>query len=223
MAEILPRLPFESFLKFRTVCFKWDYWIMSKEVISRQLDRSSQRFLRTEELLHMVNPIDHSVASTNIPDFIEQGYFISSLIHCDGLFLCNHSNSRTAEDRLFLWNPFRRLSRWIPDPDPSWKLKVVVGLGYKVRHYFQIVRIWQTVGEDEEGPLELRADVYDTKAKNWRRLNDAPLWEFEITGSQGLSIRGNMFWAAWTEEILSIVSFNFTEEAFSIVCPSYRV
>ncbi|RID65862.1 hypothetical protein BRARA_D01035 [Brassica rapa] len=211
--EIFARAPIESLLRFRTTCKVFYCKTFETKYIYRHVDLSQERFLRFDNVLHIIDPVATSDMSSAMPDYLKPAAFISTAVHCDGLFLFQNRNSF----RLTLWNPLLRIVYWIR-PMGVLTSNDCYGIGYCKRGSYKIVRIYDADWEDE---CEDEVQVFETETESWSYVDASPL-DWKIASLHpGLSVNGKMYWLARIKGVpvpTFIQSFNFSEETFTSVC-----
>lgn len=111
--EILIRLPLESLMKFKEGCQEWNKLLSESDYMYKHLDFVKKHFMGIDDRVRVINPMEGVVKSSQIPQSFELGTYINSLIHCDGMFLCQYNNRRVMGLKLALWNPLMNQVQWI--------------------------------------------------------------------------------------------------------------
>lgn len=152
---------------------------------------------------------------------------ITSLVHCDGVFLCQHNSRHVLGLKLCLWNPFLKQLEWIR-PRDFYGLTDCYGIGYHMRGQFKILRFvdfFQQISHEEEEKVikkfyEQQIEIFEITSGAWKRIAATLDWRV-LKSSQGLSLKGRMYWLAKSMRepgSVFIQSFDFSREAFIPIC-----
>ncbi|XP_010518624.1 PREDICTED: putative F-box protein At4g10190 [Camelina sativa] len=145
---------------------------------------------------------------------------ISEVFHCDGLLLCT-----TKDDRLVLWNPCSRETRWMNNPvGHSFKKSNYYALGKSSSsNKYKILRIRQYGNGILEKCL-VEYEIYDFTSDSWRIVGETSDWSIHWLNHRGISVNRNTYWLASShirgsrhipdsqKDIL--LSFDFSTERF---------
>ncbi|XP_010422631.1 PREDICTED: putative F-box protein At4g10190 [Camelina sativa] len=111
---------------------------------------------------------------------------IGNVFHCDGLLLCN-----TKDNRLLVWNPCSRETRWIQLRSSYNKLDYF-SLGKTSCNKYKILRMQQF---GEVMPYLLEYEIYDFTSSSWR-VGKTGDWSILLWRGCVMSVNGNTYWLA---------------------------
>ncbi|EOA32336.1 hypothetical protein CARUB_v10015602mg [Capsella rubella] len=220
--EILYRTPVESLVRFKATCKGWNALISSDtRFMHNHLDRhSSERFIRIDDdrAVQFMDPVTGIHSETPIPDEFHHPFPVSCMVHCDGLMLCRCEDWENLENvRLAVWNPLLRKIKLIQPLVCYWK-RDCFGIGYDKasRDNYKVLRFGYNLCLPR-GESYRDYEIYEFKSDSWRGIEakfDADvLMEWEC-----VSVKGNMYWIAATEERYIILCFDFSLETFKEIC-----
>ncbi|EOA32386.1 hypothetical protein CARUB_v10015653mg [Capsella rubella] len=219
--EILYRTPVESLVRFKATCKEWNNLISSdtRFMYKHLDDHTPERFIRIHDhdAVQIMDPVTGIHTETPIPDEFHHPFPVSWMVHCDGLMLCrceDWTRGRGQTVLLAVWNPVLRKIKLI-DPLVCFWSRDYFGIGYhrESRDNYKILRFVYNDGEPYRD-----CEIYEFKSASWRAIDagfDAGLdmeWECSV------SVKGNMYWIAETEERCIILCFNFSVETFKEIC-----
>ncbi|CAA7015398.1 unnamed protein product [Microthlaspi erraticum] len=228
--EIFCRIPIEYLTQFKPTCKQWHALLKDKRFINKYLDLVQERFIRIDQTVQIIDPVNKARSSSPIPDEFLILSEISTMVHCDGLLLCRCNKTRSRNCKLAVWNPFLKRIKWIKPMDFC-SSNDSYGIGYNKNispddDGYKILRLFDGGLEDDErqmfGSCKPAVQIYDFKSDSWRVLDndDVATLDWSIDPPcKGVSVKGNMYWVAhWNKRPeMFIQSFDFTTETFKLV------
>ncbi|KAH0931150.1 hypothetical protein HID58_008267 [Brassica napus] len=184
-----------------------------KRFIYKHLELSRERLIRVHyhKSFQFINLETLSVSS-----HLQSPSDINSMIHCDGLLLCEFDFTNKVRKRLAVWNPFLSQVKWIK-PSSSYTGLDIYGFGYDntSRDNYKILRFCNEIGYEE-------VEIYEFKSQLWRNVDYSCAYCWHSSLDQAMSMNGNMFWIAQRQKKSKtenfIQSFDFSREVFKETC-----
>ncbi|KDP36772.1 hypothetical protein JCGZ_08063 [Jatropha curcas] len=240
--DILCRLPVKSIIQCRRVCKTLRTIITSNpQFAENHLSRSPVQFLhqsgsfsRTFQLFEFQHEND---AAFSIPikfNIKRSNLFVLS--SCDG-FLCLGDRSRFYNP-VKMCNPVTGEYINLPEKGLDKRIEgvVVSGFGYSsISKQYKVVR-WvrrKIAAREEHDNVAVVTELYTLGDESWRRISDAPKFEYDIfmnfpSSANGVFLNGLFHWISYRKcgsyRSYYMVSFDFESEKFNVVllAPSCR-
>ncbi|CAN6851307.1 hypothetical protein Bca4012_049374 [Brassica carinata] len=211
--NILYKVPVECLVRFKSTCKQWCALLNDSRFIYKHLELSREGLIRVHDhkLYQYINLETLALSSLQGPSNIY------SMIHCDGLLLCQFK-SDNIDRNLAIWNPFLSLVKWI-------KLSIsytghwdIYGFGYDnlSRENYKILRFCNKLGYEE-------TEIYEFKTKLWRSVDYSCAYSWYAWYDEAVSMDGNMYWFVKRDKENSqtenfILCFDFSREIFKETC-----
>ncbi|KAG7626044.1 putative F-box protein [Arabidopsis thaliana] len=229
IVEILSRVSAVSLARLRTTSKRWNALVKDERLAKKHSAYAprqslvitlidSRVYLMNVSILYGIEKVDLSAKLTgqfSLKDPLSnslEDIDIRNVFHCDGLLLCS-----TKDNRLVVWNPCSGETRWI-QPRSSYKVSDIYALGYdNTSSCHKILRMDRS---EDRIPIQTEYQVYDFTSKSW--LVDGVAGGLFIpsigTRRRGLSVKGNTYWLALTEDgppfDMFLLSFDFSTDGF---------
>ncbi|KAG2318084.1 hypothetical protein Bca52824_021206 [Brassica carinata] len=224
LQEILYRTPAESLVRAKWTCKEWNGLINKKRFIYEHLRRSPERFLRVDQTVQVLDPVNRTRSDSPIPDELQPSRSnIRAMVHCDGLMLCIWSDKEYCIfDNIALWNPLTRhfnvVEPRLSQEPQRFLMNDSFGIGYDVnkpRGDYKILMF--SASHYGEAVVE----IYECMSKSWRTLDGSKVdWEV-FPSRNGVSVMGNMYWLVKKKTKNYVICFDFSVEAFKKICFCY--
>ncbi|XP_002883624.2 putative F-box protein At4g10190 [Arabidopsis lyrata subsp. lyrata] len=213
VVEILSRVPLTSLARLRWACKGWNDLIKDKILAMKPSQIivliDSRVYLASVDMHKIDNNKVNLTSQFSLKDPLSHNFSeevdIQNVFHCDGL-LCT-----TKDDRLVVWNPLSRETRWI-QPRSTNKEFEYFALGISSSNKYKILRIVHT-GKTHPGLLEF--EIYDFTSNSWKVISESRDWLKPLWKSCVMSVNGNIYWLAFREgDGIFLQSFDFSTERF---------
>ncbi|KAG2317319.1 hypothetical protein Bca52824_020441 [Brassica carinata] len=223
-AEILSRLPPLYLVRFRAVCKKWNSLLNDKSFLNQHSSSSRPQFIfLTKSKTYSIDidlggaGIDPTIKVCEVAsDFPCQpmNWENIDVASCDGLLFREFSRKGLA-----VWNPWLKHMGLIEFKEKDFQFG---GVGYdssRPEKGYQILGYFCRVDDTCHKGYDKFA-VYECTSKTFKFINSPfskwCLWSALTGGAAPLSVKGNLFWIGYSDEIResTIQSFNFSRGIF---------
>ncbi|EOA32724.1 hypothetical protein CARUB_v10016028mg [Capsella rubella] len=219
--EILSRVQLPSLARLRWASKRWNTLIKDK-ILSQFIMVVGSKVNLVSFDLHGIHKnvapsakvtSQFSLKDSNSSEEVD----ICNVFHCDGLLLCT-----TKDNRLVVWNPCSRETRWIQArPGNSYKKTDMFSLGYDNKSScYKIVWMYNTYCDTFQ--YIYKYHVYDFTTNSWRYVDWNTGWLIRPWLAQGqdlprkirrgMYVKGNTYWLAQGRDHPLLLSFDFSSE-----------
>ncbi|KAL0718885.1 hypothetical protein Bca4012_068208 [Brassica carinata] len=232
-AEILSRLPPLYLVRFRAVCKKWNSLLNDKSFLNQHSSSSRPQFIfLTKSKTYSIDidlggaGIDPTIKVCEVAsDFPCQpmNWENIDVASCDGLLFREFSRKGLA-----VWNPWLKHMGLIEFKEKDFQFG---GVGYdssRPEKGYQILGYFCRVDDTCHKGYDKFA-VYECTSKTFKFINSPfskwCLWSALTGGAAPLSVKGNLFWIGYSDEIResTIQSFNFSRGKIEIWVTKYKI
>ncbi|EOA31989.1 hypothetical protein CARUB_v10015229mg, partial [Capsella rubella] len=212
--EILYRVPTKSLKRLGSTCKQWNALFENQRFTKKHFDEAPKQsmVLMLKDFRGCPMNVNLNVAAPSIEfksaislkdsDYNPEQVYITTVFHCDGLLLCT-----TDDDRLVVWNPCLRETRWIQHKADYMKYSMFA-LGYQNNKSCRSYKILKCCWNPNA------FEVYEFSSDSWKVFDKFSL-EDSIPFQTGVCLKGNSYFVTIKKVLLS---FDFATESFSRVC-----
>ncbi|EOA19634.1 hypothetical protein CARUB_v10002984mg [Capsella rubella] len=227
VVEIISRVPALSLVGLRSTCKKSNALINDESLAKKHYTnapRQSLIIMLIASRVYLVSVDLHKIDNNKVKittqfslkDPLYDSFKevdIRNIFHCDGLLLCT-----TRDNRLVVWNPCLRETKWIRPRSFYYKTFDIFALGKSSCNKYKILRMDQF---NHTCPVFLDYEIYDFTSNLWRvggKITSE--WFIPRWSDRGMYVNGNTYWLASTKDIMSdifLLGFDFSTEKFTKV------
>ncbi|CAL9222372.1 unnamed protein product [Arabidopsis halleri] len=217
VVEILSRVPLTSLARLRWACKGWNDLIKDK-ILAKKPSQiimliDSRVYLASVDIHKIDNNKVNLTSQFSLKDPLSHNFSeevdIRNVFHCDGLLLCT-----TKDDRLVVWNPLSRETRWI-QPRSTNKAFEYFALGKSSSNKYKILRMNQFC---DVFPYLIEFEIYDFASNTWKVVGKTTDWFIQTWKGRVMSVNGNTYWLACSKDQEDFLqSFDFSTERFTRV------
>ncbi|EOA32621.1 hypothetical protein CARUB_v10015916mg [Capsella rubella] len=216
--EILYRVPATSLKRLRSSCKQWNALFYNQRFTHKHFRTAPKesmilmlkdvRVFPMNVNLNVTAPSIEFKSALSLKDsyYKSEQVHIKTVFHCDGLLLCT-----TDDDKLVVWNPCLRETRWIQLKADYKKQYSRFALGYKNNkscRSYKILRCWRH--DINERFYDVSYEIYEFSSDSWKVFDKFSLQD-SIVVKTGVSLKGNSYWFTAKNKLLS---FDFKTESF---------
>ncbi|KAH0934494.1 LOW QUALITY PROTEIN: hypothetical protein HID58_011611 [Brassica napus] len=216
-----PSLPLEYvrkyFVEFQlnllcdSTCKRWLALFNDKRFVNKHLALVEEHVIRinSDRKVTIISPLTRACSSFSLPYEFQVTPDIYTMIHCDGLVLCDGSLEPMFESS--------SMDQGIK-PESSYSINCFYGgIGYDGLSQdggYKILRFGDRDIFRNQYTNTVVVDIYELKSNYWKKYKVSLDWHVVKT-CRGVSLMGNMYWIAkWNQAGFFIQIFNFSTETF---------